>query len=76
MKRIKNMESYYNWARAVSPPLKNATNVEECECYIVKKDERWVTYARYYVYNHLCENHMIEHNRSVQQILRDNTRQG
>ena len=60
MKRIKSMESYYNWATAVSPPPKNATNVEGCGCYIVKKGERWVTYT----YHHLCENHMIEYNLS------------
>ena len=51
------MESYYNWARAVSPPPKNGTNVEGCGCYIVKKDERWMTYT----YHHLCEDHMIDH---------------
>ena len=65
MKRIKSMESYYNWARAVSPPPKNATNVEGCGCYIVKKDERWVTYT----YHHLCKDHMIERNLSVQQFV-------
>ena len=69
MKRIKSIESYYNWARAVSSPPKNATNVEGCGCYIVKeKDERWVTYTRYCIYHHLCENHMIELHVSVQQI--------
>ena len=52
------MESYYIWARAVSPPPKNATNVEGCECCIVKKDKRWTTYS----YHHLCKDHMIEHN--------------
>ena len=31
------MESYYNWARAVSPPPKNGINVEGCGWYIVKK---------------------------------------
>ena len=29
------------WASAVSPPHKNATNVEECGCCIVTKEERW-----------------------------------
>ena len=66
MKRIKSVENYYNWARAVSPPPKNATNVEVCRCYIVKKDERWTTHT----YHHLCEDHMIEHNLSVQEFIK------
>ena len=37
------IQSYYNWARALSLAPKNATNVEWCGCYIVKKDERWTT---------------------------------
>ena len=28
-----------HWASAASPPPKNATNLEGCGCYIVKKDE-------------------------------------
>ena len=51
-----------NWASPVSPPPKNATNVEGHGCYIVKKDERWVTYTRYYIYHYLCKNHLSEHN--------------
>ena len=66
-----------NWASAVSPPPENTTNVKECGCYIVKgKDERWVTYTRYYIYHYLCKNHMSEHNLSVKQFIRDNTSQG
>ena len=57
---------YYNWARAVSPPLKNANNVEGCGCYIAKKDERWATYT----YHHLCKDHMIEHNLSFKQFIK------
>ena len=38
------------WASALSPPPKNATNVEECGCCVMKKDERW---GRYCVYYHL-----------------------
>ena len=59
----------YHWTRALSPP-KNATNVEEYGCYIVKKDERWVAYTRYYIYHHLYENPMIEHNLCVQQFIK------
>ena len=59
------MDNYHKWARAVSPSPKNATNVEGCGCYIVNKDERWVTYT----YHHLCIDHMIEHNLSVQQFI-------
>ena len=54
-----------NWASSVSEPPKNATNVKGCGCYTVKrKDERWVTYTRYYIYHCLCKNHMREHNLS------------
>ena len=68
---------YYNWVRAVSIPPKNGANVVGCGCYIVKeKDERWVTYTTYYIYHHLCENHMIEHNLSVHEFMRDNNREG
>ena len=86
--RIKSMgiESYHvydnttnykdyqaNWASAVSPPPKNATDVKGCAYYIVKiKYERWVTYTRYYIYHHLCKNRMSEHNLSVEQFMRDN----
>ena len=68
MKRMKGMgiESYYNWARAVSPPPKNATNVEGCGCYIVEKDDRWTAYT----YHHLCKDHMIEHNLRAQQFVK------
>ena len=66
-----------NWASAVSPPPENTTNVTECCCYIVKgKDERWVTYTKYYIYYYLCKNHMSEHNLSVKQFIRDSTNQG
>ena len=71
--RVHDNATYYKdplpyWASAVSPPPKNATNVEECGCYIVKKDERW---GRYCVYHHLCENHMIEHNLSAKQFIKE-----
>ena len=72
-----NKDYWANWARVVSPPPENATNVKECGCYIVKeKDEKWVTYTRYYIYHHLCKNHMSEHNLSVKQFIRYNTSQG
>ena len=53
------------WASAASPPTKNATNVEGCGCYIVKKkdesDRVWVTYTTYYTYHYLCKHHMSEY---------------
>ena len=55
------------WVGAESPSPKNATNVQGCGCYIVKKDERervWVIYTTYYTYHCLCKNHIREHNLS------------
>ena len=52
------------WESAVSPPTKNATNVEEFGCYIIKIDESekiWITYTTYYTYHYLCKNHMREY---------------
>ena len=53
------------WASAASPPPKNAINVEQCGCYIVKEkdesDRAWVTYTKYYSYHYLCKNHMSEY---------------
>ena len=52
------------WVGAASPPPKNATNVEGCGCYIVKKDENervWATYTTYNTYHCLCKNCMSEY---------------
>ena len=46
---IINYQDY--WASVASAPPKNAINVEECGCYIVKEkdesDRAWVTYSKY-----------------------------
>ena len=71
-----------NWASAVSPPPKNAANAKGCGCYTIKgKDERCVTYTRYYICHYLCKSHISEQNLhqrfSVEQgFMRDNISQG
>ena len=42
------------WVGAASPTPKNATNVDGCGCYIIKKKMKDTPY---YTYHCLCKNH-------------------